>query len=84
MLPQALLQHPLLLGAALLLVLHRLGRRLYNAYIAEVPELYYLPTGLNRARPDARRSHASAEASCSDSVSAPPACTSPFRAARGT
>ena len=47
------LEHPLLLGAALLLVLHRLGRRLYNAYLAEEPELYFLPTGLNRARPAA-------------------------------
>ena len=82
MLPPALLQHPLLLGAALLFVLHRLGRRLYNAFIAEEPELYYLPTGLNRARPDSRRVRASAAATPRGSCGAAPARASPFRAAR--
>ena len=45
------LEHPALLGAALLFLLHRLGKRLYTAYLAEEPELFFLPTGLNRACP---------------------------------
>jgi hypothetical protein len=49
----ALQAHPALAALALLLLLHQLGRRLYNAHLAEEPELYYLPTGVNRARPHA-------------------------------
>ena len=77
------LAHPLLLCAALLFALHRLGRRLYSAYLAEEPELYFLPTGLNRARPPARSSRSRTAATAPMRRAAPPARASAASAPRG-
>jgi len=77
------LSHPWLLAAAVLLLLHRVGRRLYTAYLAEEPELYYLPTGLNRARPAERRSVSRTAARVARRRAAPPARASRHQAARG-
>jgi hypothetical protein len=48
---ELLLSHPYAAALFVAFALRRLGRRLYETHCAEEPELHFLPTHINRARP---------------------------------